>query len=863
MRRLFFLLVFLPVYLQAQVSDDFSDGNFTSNPRWSGDSAQFKINSGNQLQLFSSGESVSCLSTYNALMDSTEWIFWIKMPFDPSNQNFARIYLISDHSDLKTNLNGYFLQFGENGTADAIQLFRQNGTTQTSVCRGKDSLIAHSFTLRIKVTRSRGGAWKIFADPSGGTNFIEQASGTDNTFVSTSFFGVYCKYTSSNSTKFFFDDFLIRNIQPDNSPPEIVSANAIRENKLGVLFDEPVERTSAQTITNFSVDKSIGNPILAEISPENPALVILTFGENFTPNLTYTLSITNIKDLSGNILAHAEKTFGYYVAHQFDVLINEIMADPNPPVNLPDFEYLELYNRSDIPVDLTGWQLDIGLSQKYFPSSVIPSQGFLIVGNVDAEPFLKNYGAFIGFTGFALTNTGTTVTLKNQEGKIIHSVSYTDDWYRDNSKKDGGWSLELIDPMNPCGESGNWKASASANGGTPGSVNSVLSENPDNMPPEIAKISLPDSTTLGIYFTEPMDSLKMNEPSVYFIDQSIGNPAGISLSHPDFRSVTLHFLTPFQRNTIYHITISDTLFDCAGNALIQNTSARFAIPSAVASNDIVINEILSNPKDDGVDFVEIYNRSTKIINLKELIISSLDTLASTLKNVCPITAEGYLLFPSEYIALTTNPEKVKEQYFTTNPKGFIPMNSFPPFNDNDGIVVLATKGQTTIDRFHYYKGLYYPLLNSTDGVSLERISFDRPTEDATNWHSAAETAGFATPAYQNSQFMNYPPKKDNITILPEIFSPDNDGYNDVLNIIFSFDDPGYVANITIYDSRGRLVRNLVKNKLLGTSGSFSWDGINENSEKASIGIYIIYLGVFDLKGKVKHYKKTAVLGGKL
>jgi len=177
--------------------------------------------------------------------------------------------------------------------------------------------------------------------------------------------------------------------------------------------------------------------------------------------------------------------------------------------------------------------------------------------------------------------------------------------------------------------------------------------------------------------------------------------------------------------------------------------------------------------------------------------------------------------------------------------------------------VLATKGQTIIDNFHYYEGLHYPLLNSTDGVSLERISFDRPTDDATNWHSASETAGFATPAYQNSQFMNYTNEKDNITILPEIFSPDNDGYNDVLNIIFSFDVPGYMANITIYDSRGRLVCNLVKNKLLGTSGSFSWNGINENNEKASIGIYIIYLEVFDLKGKVKHYKKTAILGGKL
>jgi len=165
------------------------------------------------------------------------------------------------------------------------------------------------------------------------------------------------------------------------------------------------------------------------------------------------------------------------------------------------------------------------------------------------------------------------------------------------------------------------------------------------MPPEIANISLPDSTTLGIYFTEPMDSLKMNESSVYFVDQNIGNPASINLFSSRLSLGNTSFSDTFQKNTIYHITISDTLFDCAGNSLIQNISARFARPSTIASNDIVINEILSNPKDDGVDFVEIYNRSTKIIDLKELILSSFDTLTSTLKNVCPVTAEGYLIFP--------------------------------------------------------------------------------------------------------------------------------------------------------------------------------------------------------------------------
>ncbi|MCD4746506.1 MAG: hypothetical protein K8R58_09415, partial [Bacteroidales bacterium] len=65
---------------------------------------------------------------------------------------------------------------------------------------------------------------------------------------------------------------------------------------------------------------------------------------------------------------------------------------------------------------------------------------------------------------------------------------------------------------------------------------------------------------------------------------------------------------------------------------------------------------------------------------------------------------------------------------------------------------------------------------------------------------------------------------------------------------------------TIFNSAGKLTKTLIRNELLGTKGGFSWDGINQNNEKANIGIYIIYFEVFDLNGKVKHYKKTCVVG---
>ena len=142
MRHLLLLCsAFILGYSQAtaQFTDNFSDGNFTANPRWTGDSAVFKINSSHQLQLNTSGAGTAILSTGNLMLQDMEWSFWIKLSFSPSDNNLAWIYLSSDHADLKDSLNGYYLKFGENGSNDAIELVKQSGITHTVICRGTDN----------------------------------------------------------------------------------------------------------------------------------------------------------------------------------------------------------------------------------------------------------------------------------------------------------------------------------------------------------------------------------------------------------------------------------------------------------------------------------------------------------------------------------------------------------------------------------------------------------------------------------------------------------------------------------------------------------------------------------------------------
>jgi len=263
MRYLLVLILLFPLLLSAQVFDDFEDGDFTQNPAWSGTENSFKVNDNNQLQLFDTAAGTAYLSTPNTMINATEWRFYIKLSFSPSSNNNARFYLVSNQTDVTGPLNGYFLQFGESGSDDAIELFRQDGDSYQSVCRGTDGLIASSFVLGMKIIRDETGTWQVFADPAGGDNYQPQGSGTDDTYSSTAFIGVYCKYTVSNSTKFYFDNIYTGDIIVDHDPPELLSVTAETDSTLSLIFSESITQESAENINNYSVDQGTGHPATA------------------------------------------------------------------------------------------------------------------------------------------------------------------------------------------------------------------------------------------------------------------------------------------------------------------------------------------------------------------------------------------------------------------------------------------------------------------------------------------------------------------------------------------------------------------------------------------------------------------------
>ena len=857
----FIALTFLTKGASAQINDNFSDGNLTNDPTWQGNMDKFQVV--NEV-LQSNGvenQSPIYLSTPNTFLNDITWKFKVKLNFNPSNNNFVRIYLVSNQADLNsTILSGYYIRIGESLGADGIDLFKQNtdGSVE-KIIDGTAGQVAAKPDVGIKITRSAAGEWEVMADLNCSGNFTELVGNTtDNEFTSTVFFGVVCNYTNSNAQNFFFDNFVIES-NIDGTPPEVISAIALSEKLIEVAFSEPLEIASAQDINNYSINQSIGKPITATLIASNK--VQLLFSKTFEEGASHTLSISNVLDLNSNILVTTSLDFVWQptvFASFRDVVINEIFADPNPTVGLPDSEFIEIYNPSNKTINLENWAFSDPTKTTNLPPHILAPNEYLILCPEDEQGLFADFGNVIGLSPWpTLNNGGDKIFLKDDTGKIIDSVNYETRWYQDVQKADGGWSLAQINPTTMCNTAQNWRASINPSGGTPGKENSVFDPSSDVLPPKLLTAVAVSASQIQLIFDEAIDNLS-TKSAHYSISPKI-QMADIQVFTNDQNIISILLGNDLSPKTVYEITV-ENVTDCEGNIIgTTNNTAVFSLPEIADSLDIVINEILFNPRAGGVDFVEIFNRSDKYINLINWEITN--TVDKPLENAKSVSMNHLILAPKGFFAITVNAQTLKADYPSGKESNFIETN-LPGFPDEKGSVVLLNNEGVVIDFFDYNENHHFPLIKDPNGVSLERIAADAPTNNTSNWHSAASTAGYATPGYVNSQSILDNFIADKINISPKVFLPDNSGLEDFTTISYNFGTNGFIANISIFDVAGRKVRTIAKNELLARSGFYTWDGTSDNRTKVNVGYYIVFFEVFNPQGVVSKFKKTVAVAGK-
>jgi hypothetical protein len=183
----------------------------------------------------------------------------------------------------------------------------------------------------------------------------------------------------------------------------------------------------------------------------------------------------------------------------------------------------------------------------------------------------------------------------------------------------------------------------------------------------------------------------------------------------------------------------------------------------------------------------------------------------------------------------------------------------PQMGDEEGSALLLNAYLEVMDEMNYDRGMHHPLLDSDEGVSLERISFNIGAENRSNWHSASSTEGWATPGRKNSQSRDAIAESEGFEVGPEIFTPDMDGVDDVLLIKYRFGNPGQRARILIVDPRGRLVREIASGALLGTEGFYTWDGTDREGRRARTGMYLVLAEICGPERGTRRYRKTCVL----
>ena len=830
--------------LPGQFSEDFKDGEITSNPVWYGDVNDFIVNSDLALQLNAAGAGQSVLYTRTQFPDSIRWEMDLELQFSPSNANRLRILLMADTIVNGIPFNGYYLEIGEDGPDDGISFFSADGGVSEFLAASPGIESDGIIDVSVGVRRSIEGHWQVFWNHNGYLFSILEL--TDTTFSPDKgrIFGMLCTYTSSRKDKFIFDNIALSVLVHDTVPPVMQMLSISSDSSLQVQFNEPIS-------IEFTEIEIIPGDVSVATLQATGRMLDISFNKSFTDATEYEARIAQVGDTAGNISSTYIESFTYYktvLPGPTDILINELMADPLPSVGMPEHEFIELFNSSPHRILTSNITLQIGGSAMEIPPVVFNPGDYLVLCPPGSLEEFSRYGIAMEIADWVtLPNSGTGIMITDAAGAMIDYMTYDQNTYHHPERDDGGWSLERVSHYHPCQLEYNWSASSNAAGGTPGTRNSQPQvTDTDIYPPRHLYILYDDQEwMITLVFDEILDQ---NSAVQYHV-----TPADLHFTHQThINTIILTLDEPLDAGRQYAIKMQ-LVADCTGNTA-GDIELNLQAPADLAYGDIRLNEILFDPLPGNSTFIEITNSSTEYLLLSDLLL-----LSEVNGSIKPGKSQQKLIIPpGRIVALTSNPYSILVTYSPVHPDWVVPFN-VPPLSSTSGTVVLRGLNGNLLDSMNYNSDMHHPLLSNPEGVSLERIDPDIPSADTDNWHSASSTVGYGTPSGPNSQNISQKTGDGYYHLENASFSPDNDGHADYMALTFANIPPGYTGTAAIFDLEGRFISWLLQNEILGSSSMATWDGKTTDGSMSGTGIYILMVEMISDSGHVIRRKEPVIL----
>lgn len=646
----------------------------------------------------------------------------------------------------------------------------------------------------------------------------------------------------------------------DNDSPQFISLEVLDSKTILLDFNETITLKNATftlVLNGSTVD------VDGVVNKQNKQQVFLSLSPGLENAKEYTLTCFGIEDSSKNRMdSFSQKVIYHKEAIENipfgSIVFSEIMANPNDVKGLPESEYIELYNRTSQDLSLKRAVLNYGAKKYTLPTILIPAQTYIAIcstkksdlWDVVSIPVTK-VEAFP-----SLLNTGKLMWLEDSQGNLISWVDYSDSWYKDSKKKNGGFSLECVDVNNLSGEENNWKAAIDERGGTPSQKNSVAALLPDEKEINVLSCFMQTSDTIVVNFSKPMNILTLSNEENYRVLTPNVSIKSVIVDYPCGRNVKLALVDNQEVDGVLKLELNG-LEDVSGNKQKGVITVEASVPNIVDGGDIQFNEVLFNPRSGESCYIELTNQSDKKIFLNQL------SLGVGKDDSAPLDLISLSNIPKEFLPHTrlffsANIQSVAK-YYKSDPAYGIEINKFPKLNTQSGMLVLYADKGKVIDKMVYSDSMHSITTSDNKGVSLEKKSEELSSLEPANWLSASFLSNYGTPGLQNRCLeQSSADEKVEFWLQNNSFSP-LDAQKNRLQLAYSFPETGYVATIKIYEASGREVCVLTNNEQLSAQGVMEWEGKEENSHYCRAGIYIAYIEVHRSNGKLQIYKLPFVI----